>query len=240
MANIYLEPKPNTWGVLASTLGKPMLEAAGQQRVAFPVQVAKRWYRWGESNIHLATGERLEDLEGNATLYRGKRLEDGQPLSDIIVYKRSFPGDASEEIPPIGAGFSVTLYLDDRLFDQVVDLGRTSGLPWLSLCFDLLGGPITYGDAPDGSDTKWNNKEHELVNITSVTVTIPLADQNDEKTNSQDEPPRNLKLSHPTQEQVDLLFLQTHELLHGLRSSLALLTWAVFGIAVILIVTRFL
>lgn len=240
MANIHLEPKPNEWGVLSSDLGKPPIGEVGQQRVSFPVQVAKQSYRYGESNIHLATGERLEDLDGTATLCRGNRLAGGQPLSDCITYKPPFPGDAKYEISPSSANFSLTIYLDDRLFDQVVALSRTSGLPRLNLYFDLMEEKITCGDAPDGSDTKWNNKEHESVNITSVTVTIPLADQIDEKTNSQHEPPRNLKLSPPTQEQLDLLFLQTQELLHGVRSTLTLLMWAVFGIAAILIVTRFL
>lgn len=240
MANIYLEPKPNTWGVLSSELGKPQIGEAGEQRVSFPVQVAKHSYRYGESNIYLATGERLEDLDGTATLRRGRRLEDGQSLSDFITYKPPFPGDAEYEIPPSSANFSVTLYLDDRLFDQVVALGRTSGLPRLYLYFDLMGDQITYGDAPDGSDTKWNNKEHQIANITSATVSIPLVDQVGGEANRQGKSNPEPEASPPTQEQLDLRFLKTQELLFGLRGALTLLTWAVVGIAAILVVSRFL
>lgn len=198
MANIYLEPKPNSWGVLSSQLGKPLIGEAGEQRVSFPVQVAKRWYRYGESNIQLTTGERLEDLDGTATLHRGRRLEHGQPVPDLITYQPPLPGDVEGNFAQSRAAFSVTLYIDDRLFDQVVTLGCSSGLPWLNLYFDLMGEKITYGNAPDGSDTKWNNKEHELVNITSATVTIPLADQDEEDLKSQAEPPRNVTLLPPT------------------------------------------
>lgn len=231
---IKLEPIPSSWGMLQSTVGKPSF-GENEQKIMFSVRVPKRRDTYTCLYTRLASGEILEDLEGGVTLYRGKKqMENGQPFPNAIFYVPPCP-----EVGVDKARFSVQLFLEERLFDQVVTLSRPRRLPWIDLDFDFMKGPITYGNAPDGSEKIWNNKEHGAVNIIGASLSIPLADQVDEKDNKVGEPPLEHEMMPPTLDQLDRRFRETHELLTQLRRSLSLLTWTVLGIAVILIGTRF-
>jgi hypothetical protein len=234
---ISLEPMPHRRGVLRSTLGAPNLEEGGNQRIEFPVRVLKQQHKYNESQTLLATGEKLEDLEGDVTLYRGKKHSDnGQTFPDAISYVP--PSKAGFDTPETRAGYSVQLFLDERLFDQVVSLSRAARLPCISLDFDYMRGPIRYGDAPDGSERIWDNKEHALVNVIGAALALPLADYTNEHQTPDEAPAPDPESLPPTLGQVDRRFRETQELLIRLRSSLVVLTWAVLGIAGILIVTR--
>ena len=231
---ILLEPIPNKWAMFQSTTGKPTLNAENKQEISFFVRVPKRQHGF----ISLASGEMLNDLKGDVTLYRGKlQMEDGQPYPDALIYYPPYPGD-DEECADV-AGFSVQLYLEESLFDQFVTLSRTSRLPWIDLDFDTEQGQVTYGDDPDGYEKIWNNKEQTRANVAGATLTIPLADQMEEDDNEEYEPTFDPEVSPPTLAQLDRRFQVTHELLTQLRSSLSLLTWTVLGIGAILIGTRF-
>ena len=177
---IQLEPILNKRGMLLSTMGESTSDREYGQTLRFAVRVVKPRYAYGgRSVIRLATGEELENLFGEVDLHRGKKqMDDGQPYPDTIVYIEPFPGDAGDDgvaVPPSSGAFGVYLYLDPKLFDQIVALSHASRLPWISLDFGVRA-PITYG-----SDKTWDNKEHPRVSIASATVTIPLADQKDEE-----------------------------------------------------------
>ena len=78
------------------------------------------------------------------------------------------------------------------------------------------------------------------MNVAAATVILPLAECTEENLNAEDESPPDPVSSPPTLGQLDRRFHETQELLARLRDTLMLLTWAVFGIAAILILTRLL
>lgn len=234
---IHVEPIPPRRMFLRSTLGKPLFENGAEQRIDFSARVVKRRHRYNESRTLLATGEKLEDLEGGVILYRGtQRSENGELFRDAIIYHPALQAD--HDTPEMTAGFLVQLFLEERLFDQVVSLSHVARLPSIELDFDFTAGPIKYGDAPDGSEKTWNNKEHTLANVRGAVLFLPLADQTDKHQALQGEPLPDPEFSPPTVAQLDRRFRETQELLIRLRGSIMLLTWAVLGIAGILIITR--
>jgi hypothetical protein len=148
--------------------------------------------------IRLATGEELEDLFGEVALHRGKeQMDDGQLFPDTMCY--------AEPYSPSSAAFGVQLYLDPKLFDQIVSLSHKSRLPWVSLDFGVRA-PITYGNSPDGSDKVWDNKEHPVVNVAGATVAVPLADQK----NEEDDSDRAVNFENITKELLDRYHLSSY------------------------------
>jgi len=216
---IQLEPIRNRWGVLRATIGKPSLEEGDAQRIEFPVRVAKQQHAPNESETRLATGEKLEDLDGTLTLCRGVRqLSDGRIAPSFIAYVPPFQGDF--ETPATGAGFSVQLFLEERLFDQVVGLSRTCGLPWIEPHFGFIQGAIT-AQSPDGAEKLWNNREHRVVTVTGAALAMPLADYATEETPQEEQQPSDPESLPPTLGQLDRRFRETHEQLIRLRRSLS-------------------
>lgn len=233
MALIRLEAVPNQGAVLCSTTGKPTLEVEGQH-IVYAVRVPKT----NRGQTLLATGETLESLQGDVTLYRGKlQMEGGQRYPDTITYVAANEGIYG--VPPGTPGYSVSLFVDERLFDQVVSLSRASKLPRLNLDFDSVRGTaITFGDAPDGSERIWNNKDHPTAHIAGATIVIPLADHPETVVDDQQPTSPDPDMVPPTMAQLDRRFAESNKALAQLRRAVSSLTLAVFAIAAILVLVR--
>lgn len=231
MSTIQLEPVPNRWPVLQSITGHVLYSGFDGQRILFSVCVPKD----NHGVTRLTTGEKLEDLEGDVALCRGKMQTDGQPFTDTISYVSPMAADADRYIPRIDGGFSVRLHLDERIFDQLVSLSCASGLPWISLDFDSFQKMI-FGDAPDGSEQIWNTKDYPTVHIAGAMVVIHLADHIDHDKDETLDP----ELAPPTLAQLNRRFGETFQLLTQLQRSLTLLNWTALAIVATLIITRLL
>jgi len=163
-------------------------------------------------------------------------MDDGQPYSDTMEYVAADPGTWG--VAPSAAGYSVSLFLEERLFDQVVSLSRTCRLPRLDLDFDAVrGAAITFGGAPDGSDQVWNNKDHSVAHIVGAAIVIPLADYV-ETVDDQEPTPLDPELASPTMAQLDRRFAESNQSLTQLRNAVSTLSWAMIAIAGILVLTR--
>ena len=206
-----------------------------EQTVSFPVRIVKYRHSFGYSVTRLATGEKLEDLEGRITLYRGKKpMKDEQCFPNAIFYHEPFPGD--DDLAPIAAGFHVQLFLNHRLFDQIVTISHVSRLPWISLDFDFQNGPITY----DGCGDKfWNNEEHPSVDISGISISISIADQVDKEDSEEGKLLVDSKSTPASSEQADQESRKNNEIITELRNSISVLTWIVIGIGVIMIGMKF-
>lgn len=235
MSMIKLEPIPNKWGVLRSHIEDSASDEEYEQTVSFPVRVVIHRHAYGYSETRLATGEKLEDLEGQITLYRGKKpMKDEQCFPNAIFYHEPFPGD--DDLPPIAAGFHVQLFLNHRLFDQIVTISHVSRLPWITLDFDFKNGPITY----DGCGDKfWNNEVHPSVDIAGVSISISIADQIDKEDSEEGKLLVDSKSAPASSELVDQQSRKNNKVITELRNSISFLTWIVIGIGVIMIGMRF-
>jgi len=234
---IYVEPIPNRRVSLLVTVGTPNFTPGGQQ-IAFPVRAAKRRHAYNDSVTRLTTGGTLEELEGDMTLYRGKPLpvDEGQWENTITYVPKTPP---HFDIGATDAGFSVTLQIDERLFDQLVPLCRMSQMPTIKLDFKQHSEEIGFGDAPDGSEVVWDTKNHETLNIVGATLFLPLADHIENDEVETPSPPLDPEIAPATIAQIDHRFAELFQILAQLRTRMGLLAWGAFTIALILLIKQF-
>lgn len=167
---IRFEPVPNAQGRLISAMGEVLFLSSGasEQRIVFPIRLANSSY----NQVKLATGESISEIEGYAELRRGlQQTDDGSPIHGELRYNG--PEDADENGPAKAASFTVVTCLEDRLFDQLVQLCQTAGPPIIDLSFAFRSAVI-YGDAPDGSEVLWNNEPKIWESVVGVTLTHTL------------------------------------------------------------------
>jgi hypothetical protein len=233
---ISVEPIPNSWASLRSTVGAPHSAVDGQ-KIVFAVRTVKRRGRYGEHVTRLTHGGSLEELEGDVTLYRGKLLrEDGTPYSDIISY---VPATAANfDTPAMTAGYSIALYVDERVFDQLATLCRMSRMPSVQLDFDLHGEQIRFGGAPDGSEKIWDTKKYPTLEVLGANLIVPLADKVDEAPAEAKDLTVDPERAPATISQIDSRFDQLFKMLIGIQGILRALLWAIIAFALVFLATR--
>jgi hypothetical protein len=182
VTRLRLEPLPNTQahlisgagiGITTNTLLFSLFSATCNQLLVFQIRLANS----GRNSVKLASGESLSEIKGYARLYRGLKLNDsGERIQDELRYNG--PTKADEDGPAESASYTVTAFLDDRLFDQIVMLYPMVGLPVIDLEFKFRNSLINYGDAPDGSEVLWNNEPRVWESIEGITFTHTLIKSN--------------------------------------------------------------
>jgi len=159
---------PGATAHIFSTIGKKgdtTYSPEGKQSITYSAQLSRGQY----CIIKLATGESLADLEGDVHLVRGLDYTDsGERVADFIRYITPFDGDRFSN--PMPASFSITIFLGEHLFDRLLALVQSVGLPTMDLEFNEHDGQIAY----ESSNIFWDNKKTCCALINGVTFTQEL------------------------------------------------------------------
>ncbi|MEW6594773.1 MAG: hypothetical protein AB1413_07900 [Thermodesulfobacteriota bacterium] len=172
---IEFKPITSSARLLSATGDKPdlwLFSGSTKQILFFYVKFSQKR---GHETMRLATGELMENLKGFVRLRRGvDSNEKGERIVDTLQYNP--PSNGDEDNPePSPSSFSIELFVDEILFDQIVNLSHTVGLPTINLQFDYQRGMVTFGAAPDGSEITWNNNPRLWEKIEGATFTHILS-----------------------------------------------------------------
>jgi len=234
---IELEPVPDKWLTQVWSLGHPAFHSQ-QQHLSFPARVLRSESRlYADRPVELTTGEKLENLEGFVTLYRGEPLEPKGKRVGVICYHAATPEDSVRGWRACPANFTVHLNLPGRMFEQFVSCCEQGSPPLTKLTFEIMG-PIQLG-GPEGDWTDWDTKQHSVVPIEGVVffrrlvryTPVKEPEEEEEKTVAPE-------VTRPTFDQLAQGFQQVVATLQRLQRDVGLVFWAAVVIVGVLLYKR--
>jgi len=182
--------------------------------------------------VRLTTGDEFHKIVGSLEVGWQSDEVKLEKAIGVLGYFQAVKGDSYDS----PTGYSGRVSVPDQQFRELLRAAHEGRLP-KAITLYMEGEGIKIGWEPDGSGVDWDNKKEPYLPIKEISFSVPLVAPPDEKDDDSQEEQPSTSLP-PSKAQLDQIASKLDQLNTVLSGLPKLLIGLIFGLAIVIIVTR--